>query len=132
MNSKIQTMNINESIEKGYGFSAAARAGDTLYIGGLVSWDEQGEVVGPNDAKAQANNIYGQIRKILAAHDASFNNVASETIYITDWEAAEPAFEVRNRYYEADGTSYPSAAAIQVTSLVKEGLLIEVQMVAHL
>jgi enamine deaminase RidA (YjgF/YER057c/UK114 family) len=132
LSDKIQTMHINENIEKGYGFSAAARAGEILYIGGLVSWNEEGEVIGVNDAEAQANNIYAQIKKILAVHDASFSNVASETIYITDWAAAEPAFEIRSRYYNEDTTTYPSAAAIQVNSLVNEGLLIEVQMVAHL
>lgn len=132
MNDKIQTMHVNENIEKGYGFSAAARAGDTLYIGGLVSWNDQGETIGANDAEVQANNIYAQIKKILAAHEASFSNVASETIYITDWAAAEPAFEVRDSYYKEDTTTYPSAAAIQVNSLVNEDLLIEVQMIVHL
>jgi enamine deaminase RidA (YjgF/YER057c/UK114 family) len=99
-----------------YGVSEAVRAGDFLYIGGIVAIDGDGAVVAPNDGAAQVEIVYARIGKILAAHGADFRHVVSETIFVTD----------------NAGAAYPSAAAVEVESLAVDGLVLEVQMVAHL
>ncbi len=47
---------INEAIGKAYadyGVSEAVRAGDFLYIGGIVAFNDEGQVIAPGNGKKQ-------------------------------------------------------------------------------
>jgi len=115
-----------------YGVSEAVRAGDFLYIGGIVAIDGDGAVVAPNDGAAQVEIVYARIGKILAAHGADFRHVVSETIFVTDWPRFRAGAATRKNHFDNAGAAYPSAAAVEVESLAVDGLVLEVQMVAHL
>lgn len=114
-----------------YGVSESVRAGDFIYIGGIIASDKDGKVIAPNDGAAQANVVYGRIKTILEAHGASFLNVVSETIYLTDWDRFGAGAAIRKRYFDEVGAAYPSAVGQEVVSLALPGLVMEVQMVAY-
>lgn len=79
---------INEAIKAyaSYGVSEAVRAGDFLYIGGIVAFDDEGNVIAPNDGVKQMEVIYGYVKKILAGHGATAKNIVDETHYAGNME----------------------------------------------
>lgn len=115
----------------GYGVSESVRAGDFIYIGGIIATDKDGNVIAPHDGKAQVQIVYERIGKILAAHGATFRNVVSETIYITDWVRFAEGAAVRKQFFDDAGAAYPSAVGAEVVALAMPGLVLEVQMVAY-
>lgn len=114
-----------------YGVSESARAGDFIYIGGIIATDADGNVIAPNDGAAQAKVVYGRIKTILEAHGASYKNVVSETIYLTDWDRFGAGAEIRKQYFDEVGAAYPSAVGQEVVNLALPGLVMEIQMVAY-
>ena len=126
---------VNEAIAKlyaEYAVSEAVRAGDYLYIGGIVAFGDDGSVIAPNDGKKQAEVIYSRIKQLLAANGADAKNVVSETIYLTDWPRYFNGAPVRQKFYDDAGAAYPSMVGVEVVSLAEQGLVMEVQLVAHL
>jgi enamine deaminase RidA (YjgF/YER057c/UK114 family) len=114
-----------------YGVSESVRAGDFIYIGGIIATDRDGNVIAPNDGAAQARVVYGRIKTILEAHGASYKNVVSETIYLTDWDRFVAGADIRKKFFDEVGAAYPSAVGQEVVSLTLPGLVMEVQMVAY-
>ena len=115
-----------------YGVSESVRAGDFVYIGGIIASDAAGGVIAPYDGLKQAEVVYGRIKAILEAHGATYRNVVSETIYLTDWVRFGAAADVRKKFYDEAGAAYPSAVGQEVVSLALPGLVMEVRMVAYL
>ncbi|MGB1882953.1 MAG: RidA family protein [Gammaproteobacteria bacterium] len=116
----------------GYGVSESVRAGDFVYIGGIIATDMEGQVISPNDGAVQTKIVYDRIKRILAAHGATAKDVVSETIYLTDWEQFGAGAEIRKQFFDDAGAAYPSAVGQQVVSLAAEGLVLEVQVVAYI
>ena len=114
-----------------YGVSESVRAGDFVYIGGIIATDMDGNVIAPYDGKQQVEIVYGRIKKILAAHGATYRNVVSETIYLTDWVRFGAGADIRKKYFDDDGAAYASAVGQEVVSLALPGLVLEVQAVAY-
>ena len=63
-----ETASLGMPWEKEYGYSQAVKVGDTIYVSGQVSHDDNGNVVSPGDMEAQMRQAYANIRKVLA-HD---------------------------------------------------------------
>ena len=126
---------INEAIEKAYaeyGVSEAVRAGDFLYIGGIVAFDDEGKVIAPGDGKTQVEVVYKYIEKILADHGATARNVVSETHFVNNMEEFFAGAPTRIKFYDDAGAAYPTSVATQVAGLVDPGLVFEVELVAYL
>jgi enamine deaminase RidA (YjgF/YER057c/UK114 family) len=115
-----------------YGASVSRRAGRFLYIGGLVSFKDDGSVLAPGDGKRQVEVIYARLGKILAMHGATFANVIRENHFVTDWDEFVKGAPARIRAYDAAGAEYPATTAVQVNSLAEEGLIAEVDFVVFL
>ena len=76
--------------------------------------------------------MYERIKKILAAHGATFRHVVSETIYLTDWDRFGDGAAIRKKFFDDDGAAYPSAVGQQVAALAVPGLVLEVQIIAYM
>lgn len=109
------------------GFSAAVRAGDFVFVAGMTSVDENGEVLGGDDPYAQARAALHKVGEILADAGASLAYVVQTRVYIAaaeHWEAAGRA------HGEVFGTTLP-ATAMLVTQLVDPRMLVEIEAVAY-
>ncbi len=115
-----------------YGVSVSRLAGDTLYIGGLVAFEDDGSVLSPGDGERQVAVIYGRLEKILSMHGATLKNVVRENSFVTDWEEFAKAAPLRIAAYDEAGAEYPAATAVQVVSLAEEGLVTEMDFIAYL
>jgi enamine deaminase RidA (YjgF/YER057c/UK114 family) len=67
----------------GYTHVVVAADRRTVYIAGQVAFDSTGKVVG-NDFRAQAEQVYGNLRRALASVGASFADLVKTTTLVTD------------------------------------------------
>ena len=107
----------------------AVRAGDSLYISGIVAMDKDGRVVGKGDARRQAEQIFEHIKAVLAHFDADFPRVTSVLIHLTNMDDRAVINPVRVRYC---GEHRPASTLVQVASLVHPDLLVEITCTAYL
>ncbi len=116
-----------KNFTKDLAYAQAVKVGDTLYISGTVSFDDEGNLV-EGDISEQTRFIYEDIVKILAAHGATFSDVIREGIFTTDIDYfMTEAVPVRGEFYE--GHTFPASAQwVQVEKLAKPGLLVEIEV----
>ena len=64
------------------GYRYADRAGDQLFVAGQVPLDGDGDLIGRNDAAAQAHACLDNLRTLLDVHDFGIGDVRHLTIYV--------------------------------------------------
>jgi enamine deaminase RidA (YjgF/YER057c/UK114 family) len=109
-------------------YTHVVKAGNTIYIAGQVAQDEQGRLVGAGDFIAQANQVFGNLGKALAAAGASFGDVVKTTVYVTDPRYREALRDVRDRYL--DSSALPASTLVVVAGLALPEYLLEIEAVA--
>jgi 2-iminobutanoate/2-iminopropanoate deaminase len=107
----------------------AVRAGDLLYVSGVVAMDRSGRVVGTGDAARQTEQIFEHIAKVLEHVGADFSRVTSVLIHLTNMEDRARINPVRMKYF---GAHRPASTLVEVTSLIHPELLVEVTCTAYL
>jgi enamine deaminase RidA (YjgF/YER057c/UK114 family) len=117
----------------GYSHVAEVTGGRTVYIAGQIAIDPSGKLVGvPGDFRAQATQVFENLKSALASVGGSFANVVKLNGYLTDAKAQLPILrEVRDAYLSKD-TPPPPSTVVQVVALAREGLMVEVEVVAVL
>ena len=116
-------------VAPGFGYShVVAATGRLIAISGQVALDESGRLVGPGDPEAQARQVFENLRRCLAAADATFADVVKLTIYVTDLATMAAVRAVRDEY--VDTTRPPASSAVQVAGLVLPELLLEIDALA--
>lgn len=133
--------NLGVPWEEGYGYAQAVKVGDTIYLSGQLSHDDEGNMVAPASLDAEgriANHgnmgpqmaqSYANAKKLLKRYGATMDNLVEEVLYVTDMEAA---FAVAGRVRaEAYGGPPVVASTILVTPrLAFKDQLIEIKMIA--
>ena len=108
-------------------YADAVRAGDTVYISGVVAMDERGTLVGKGDVVAQAEQIFRNIGKVLSAAGATPADVAKVTIYMRNVDDRPKINPVRQRFF---GAHRPASTLVEISRLVHDDLLLEIEAVA--
>ena len=104
--------------------------GRFVAIAGQIALDENGELVGPGDPAAQAQQVFENLGRCLAAAGATFDDVLKLTFFVTDVGILPAVREARDAVID---TSKPHAStAVQVGSLVRPEFLLEVEAYAVL
>ena len=109
-------------------YSAGARAGNTVYVSGVLALGEGGAVLHPGNIRLQTKHVLETIRTTLAAAGGTLEDVAMNHIflkYLGDYAAFN---EVYAEYFPG---AKPARYCI-VAELVKPDCLIEIASVAHL
>lgn len=108
-------------------YASATRAGDTVYVSGILAVGADGGTVGIGDVRAQTRYIIGQIETILAAGGASLADVAFNHIFLKDLGDYAAFNEVYRDYF---GERPPARYCIRA-DLVKPEFLVEIAAVAY-
>ncbi|MFQ5933978.1 MAG: RidA family protein [Dehalococcoidia bacterium] len=108
--------------------SHAVKAGNTIYISGQVAFDPDGKVVGRGDIEAQADYIWGNIKKVLEAAGSSLNDVVKIFQFVVGAENFQGMARARRRVLGGD--SPPASTGIVVAALAHPDLLLEVDVIA--
>ena len=107
-------------------FPSATRAGDFVFISGMVSKDENKVLVGEGDIYAQTVQTLKNLQTVLAGYGLGLDAVATATVYIND---AAMAAEYNRAWVDTFAGHRPSRATI-VAPLLAPELLVEVQATA--
>ena len=109
------------------GYSRAVRVGNHIEVSGTVAADENGHVVGREDAYQQTVFILQKIERVLKEAGAAMNDVVRTRMFVTDISRFE-------EYAKAHGEFFsfirPATSMIEVKGLVSPGFLIEIEATA--
>jgi enamine deaminase RidA (YjgF/YER057c/UK114 family) len=104
--------------------------GRTIYIAGQLGYDQAGNVPAPGDFRAQATQVFENLKTALDSVCARFENVVKFNTFLTDIRTQLPVFrEVRDKYVAA---TPPASTTVEIPRLAREGALLEVEAVAVL
>jgi enamine deaminase RidA (YjgF/YER057c/UK114 family) len=101
-----------------------------VYVSGQVSYDRDGFVIGRDDVRAQAEQVFKCLTHNLKAAGASWSDVVKLNAYMVKMstDAVNLYREVRSRYLDAK--RMPASTLVGVKRLVHEDLLLEVEVIA--
>jgi len=108
------------------GYLRAVRVGNTIEVAGTTSMDGD-LVVGKDNVYAQSVFIFQKIAKALQQLGSSLADVVSTRMFVTniaDWELVSKA------HGELFKIIRPVAAMVQVSKLIDDDLLIEIELTA--
>lgn len=120
-----------------YRYAAARRAGDYVYISGVVAGPRAGEATDVAGFKAQLRRAFQHLQAILKASGADFKDVVMINSFHV-WEG--PDFSgTKDQHFEAVeevmdefmDKPWPSWTAVGTTSLLGEHSIVEIQMIAY-
>lgn len=111
------------------GYSRAVRIGSLIEVTGTVASDEEGNVVGKNDAYAQSVYIFQKIEKVLKSAGGTLNDVIRIRMFVTDisrWE------EYGRAHAEFFSEIRPCNTMVEVSALISSEYLVEIEATAVL
>ena len=110
-----------------YKMATRMDGGRLLYIAGQVAWDAGGNIVGKGDVRAQARQVFENLRGVLQAAGGDLSSLMKITTYITRIENFPAVAEARSAVFQGE---LPASTLIVVKSLFHPDFLIEVEGVA--
>lgn len=113
------------------GYSHAVRMGDLVFVSGQVARGPTGALVGANDIRAQAEQVFANLAVVLEAAGSSLDRVGKFTVLATKLEYRPVIAEIRDRIYTPFGY-FPASTFTVVSSLAFPELLVEIEAVATL
>ncbi len=108
-------------------YTDAVRAGELLFVSGIVPVDSEGGLVGGDDVVAQARQVFESMRAVLGAAGCTFADVVKVTLFLTDVDDRPLVNPVRQEVF---GATRPASTLVEVPRLAVEGAKIEVECVA--
>jgi len=127
-----------ETLYNSFKFASARRAGDTVYVSGVIAGPARSEGRDVPAFKIQLRRAFDEIGATLAAAGAGFANVAMiNTFHVWtsdnfqgDRNAQLGAFiEVKDEFMPPP---HPAWTAVGTTGLALDTGVVEIQMIAHL
>jgi 2-iminobutanoate/2-iminopropanoate deaminase len=110
-------------------YTDAVRAGDLLFVSGVVPVDGDGNLVGGDDVVEQARAVFENMRRVLAAAGAGPQDVVKVTVFLGDVDDRPKINPVRESFF---GDTRPASTLVEVGRLAVPGARIEVEAVAVL
>ena len=99
-----------------------------VYLSGQVPLDSTGALVGAGDFRAQAEQVFTNLRAGLGAACAGFDDVVKLTFYVLDTNQLPMLREVRDGF--VNRSAPPASTLVQVRGLFRGDVLLEVEAVA--
>jgi 2-iminobutanoate/2-iminopropanoate deaminase len=117
-------------------FSQGWRVDNLLFVGGQLSADQKGNVLGAGDIEVQTRNVFENVTRVLEEAAATWQDVVKiNTYYCCDATGGEvqqfweKMTRIRLEYLPDPG---PVGTAVRVAGLMYDGFLIEVDVIAVL
>lgn len=109
-------------------YSPALKVGNLLFLSGSIPLDpKSGQIVSGGIAE-QTTQVLENIKTLLEAAGASFNNVARTTVFMTDLAEFAQMNEIYAKYFTAP---YPARSTVQVVRLPRD-VKVEIDVIAVL
>ena len=113
-------------------YTHVVRVGKTLYLSGQVPIDEHGEVVGPGDPTAQAEQCWKNIQLCLEGAGATIDDIVKVVAFFSDIRHVKYEVEVRKRFLTPG--RYPAFSLMEAAKVgsTKDNILMEIDVTAVL
>lgn len=106
-------------------YTNATKFGNLVFISGMTARDSEG-VIGKGDIVRQTRHIFESIKVILARTGATFADVLKVTVYLRNIEDRQKINPIREEYF---GSHRPASTLVEVSKLVLEDLLVEIDAI---
>jgi aminoacrylate peracid reductase len=108
-------------------YSPGIRAGDTIYVSGVLSLDKDGKTVGVGDAAAQTRQVLETIKSVIEAGGGTLQDVVFNQIFLADMAYYQAMNAVYREYFPDE----PPARYCIRADLVRAEFLVEIASTAH-
>jgi len=102
-------------------------AGNTVYLRGQVGSDFDGNLVGRDDPRAQAEQAMKNVKQLLEEAGSELSHIVKTTIYITDPLFREPVYQEIGKWLKG---VFPVSTGIVVAGLAQAEWLMEIDVIA--
>lgn len=114
--------------EKEVAYCRAKKVGNLIFVSGTTASNEKGEAVG-NDVYEQSKFIFQKIEMALKQCGASLKDVVRTRTYVTNIADFDKFAKAHKEFFTGID---PVATCVEVTRLVNEKLLVEIEVDAIL
>ncbi|MBP6025420.1 RidA family protein [Ferruginibacter sp.] len=108
------------------GYSRAVRTGNIIEVAGTTAMDGE-TLIGKNDIYSQTIFIFKKIEKALAEAGATLNDVVRTRMFVTDITQWELVGKAHGEFFRE---IKPVATMVEVSRLINDDLLIEIEVTA--
>jgi reactive intermediate/imine deaminase len=108
-------------------YTDAVRAGNLLFVSGIVPVDDAGQLVGGDDVVAQTRQVLENMHAVLRAGGCSPEDVVKVTIFLTDVDDRPLINPLRQELF---GATRPASTLVEVSRLAVPGAKVEIECVA--
>ena len=110
-----------------FGYSAAVRAGDFIYVAGQIGLNPDGSM--PEDAETQIANAFDRLKIVLENAGSSLDDIVELVSYHVGLQKHLPQFvQIKSRYIRSP---FPTWTILEIAGLARPGLVIEIKAVAN-
>ena len=109
-------------------YSQAVRVGNTIWVSGQIPLDPKTKELVTGGMEAQARQVFGNLKAIVAAAGAGLDDVVKVSVFLTDLGHFALVNKIMAEYFREP---YPARAALGVASLPR-GAEIEVECIVAL
>jgi enamine deaminase RidA (YjgF/YER057c/UK114 family) len=102
----------------------------TVYLAGQTGADANGKVA--PEFRAQAVQVFENIKTALTSVGGSFDNVVKLTSYLTNIEANAAEYRTVRASYFPNRSTLPASTLLQISRLANPAYLLEVEVIAVL
>ncbi|HZS47367.1 MAG TPA: RidA family protein [Blastocatellia bacterium] len=111
------------------GYSRGVRVGNRIYVTGTTATDENGRIVGGDDAYAQAVQVLKNIEKALSHLGATMEHVVRTRMFVTDISRWEEYGRAHGEFFRE---ILPATTMVEVSKLIDPQMLIEIEADAEI
>ncbi len=115
---------------KGYSNGIAVSGTETIYTGGMIGWDANCQFQS-TDFVDQVKTTLQNILAVLKEADAGPEHLVRMTWYITDKQAYNKNLSaIGAAYRETIGRNFPAMAVVEVSALMEDEAVVEIEAIA--
>ena|SRR5437868_1631110 len=107
-------------------YSPGTKAGNLVFVAGMLALDADGQIVGRGDITAQTRQVLENVKAVVEAGGGRMSDITKTTVYITDMANFAAMNEIYKTYFPSD----PPARATVKADLVNKDFLVEIDAIA--
>ena len=109
-----------------HGYAVELGAARLIFVTGQIPVDHKGELVS-NDVGEQTRFVFNRIKGILEEAGSSMRDVVKAQVFLTDIDDFGTFTPIRDEFF---AEAHPASTLVEVSSLVREGCKVEVEVIA--
>ncbi len=119
-----QVFSTNAKWEPIVGYSRAVRVGNLIFVTGTTATDENGKIIGVDDAYAQTKQALQNIERVLKRAGAEMKDVVRTRLFVTDISRWEDYGRAHAEYFRS---VLPATTMVEISKLISPEMMVEVE-----